>query len=98
MSRKQYKQVAAQAEPVTIEQLAEIIAVDDNPTIWPGARRPSRIAMYIKVHDFGNHAFVGFDYCDRQGYTQSGTVWERRYDPAVLEFEKAGRLVKLVRS
>jgi hypothetical protein len=98
--RRTYSQAIAAATPVTIEELRSLLDEDDNPTIWPGPRRPRRIAMDANVTGLDRLRYVEFTYCDVKGYTQRGTIWPSSYRPAVIAFSKidGNPTVKLVRN
>jgi hypothetical protein len=91
-----YAEARKIAEPVTSEVIAELIAQDDNPYIFPGPGKRRRIAMDARFHQLGRHAFVGFDFCNRNGYGDTGTVDDFR-EP-IFNFERPGRIVRWVRS
>ncbi len=83
-----YAELVSAAVPVSTDELESLLAQDDNPTIYPGPRKCRRIAMNAHMSRYGRHAFVGFDYCDRNGYDEVGTVNNLR--KPLFVFERLG--------
>ena len=69
-----YAQAIRAAEVVPVAELAAILRADDNPGVFPGPRRPYRIAMDVLVGDDTPFPFASFEYCDRRGYSKIGAV------------------------
>lgn len=102
-----YAAAAKVAENVTTDELAALLAEDDNPDVFLGARRPRRIAMRARVHRSANRtlagvgrAFLSFEYCSRAGYTQSGSAFprpERLAEFAPILAFRNGRVVRWIR-
>jgi len=91
-----YRHVVDQAEAVTADEMAEIVATDDNPDIYR-PRRPRIIAMTMGRSKYATDYFY-YDYCTRHyGNLEFGVVGASDFEPPVFYFERADRLVKLVK-
>jgi len=89
-----YAAAADIAEEITVDELAEMIGADNNPDIFPGPRRPRRIAMDAKMSEFC--AAVTYHYGNRNGRLHHGASFLGRHNPPVFRFNN-GRTVKVVR-
>jgi hypothetical protein len=99
-----YAKAAAVAEQITLAELAELLAADNNPDVYPGQRKRKQIAMNARLRlsplDNGSpRGYVSYDRCTfGTGYTTSDGVsvgW--RYDRPVFRFERNGvRIVQVV--
>jgi hypothetical protein len=96
-----YAKAAAVAEQITLAELAELLATDDNPDVYPGKGKRRQIAMSarLRMSDSGaDRGFVTYDRCAfRTGTSTYGGVsvgW--RYDRPVFRFERHGvRIVQV---
>jgi len=80
------------AEIITEDELAEMIAADNNPEIFPGPRQPRRIAMKTTMSEWGG---VNYYYGNRNGYEEFGSVRLSRIFPPVFRFNN-GHTVKVM--
>jgi hypothetical protein len=95
-----YAAAAAAAEQISLDELADLLAQDDNPDVYPGPRRVRRIAMGARLRiddfDFGRRAVVTHDFCDRRGNLQFGVaIVGYRLDRPVFRFDRLDRLVQV---
>ena len=99
-----YAKAAAVAEQITLAELAELLAADDNPDVYPGKGKRKQIAMNARLRvtplDTGaTRGWVGYDRCTfGTGYTTfDGVTVGYRYDRPVFRFERHGvRIVQVV--
>ena len=94
-----YADAARIAEQITLDELAALIAADDNPDVFPGARQPRRIAIDIELHidpDLPGFGFVVYDYCNRSGHGRNDlhSIGYSHNRP-VFHFAKVGRTVQV---
>ncbi len=87
-----YAAAAKIAKVITVEELAELIAADDNPEIFPGPRQRRRIAMNARM---GAGSAVTYDYGNRNGFSEFGCTYLSRVYPPIFRF-KDGWPVKAV--
>ena len=91
-----YTAAAAIAETVTLAELTEMIAADNNPDIFPGKGKDRHIAMDTTLQSCGKYGSVFYNRCNRNGYTVEEIVTVGvRYNPSVLHFTSTGRTVKV---
>ena len=76
-----YTEARKISRPVTEAQAVQMLKDDSNPKVYR-YRRAGRIAMDLVVYE-GRFPFVGFNYCNRNGYTDSGTASLVEYVPGV---------------
>jgi hypothetical protein len=93
-----YTAAARIAEQITVNELAELIAADNNPDVFPGARQARRIAIDIELHvePVTGVAFVMYDYCTRTGNGASDThTVGRHHNRPAFHFARSGRIVQV---
>ena len=99
-----YAQAVAAAEQITIAELRDLLAADDNPDVYPGPRKRRQIAMGARLRsdvlDSGREVgFVSYDRCTfGTGHTTfDGVTVGYRYNRPVFRFERQGvRIVQVV--
>jgi len=97
-----YAKAVAVAEQVTLAELAELLAADDNPDVYPGKGKRRQIAMNARLRvtniDAGDRGYVGYDRCTfgTGMLTYGGVSVGFRFDRPVFRFERNGvRIVQV---
>lgn len=96
-----YAEAVANAEQISIHEIAQMLEQNDNPDIFPGPRRPRHIAMGAqariwKFDDGSEYGYVAYDRCDRKGYLQSETASiGNSVDRPIFYFPNSGRTVQV---
>ena len=85
-----YAEILPMAEAVTLEELANLLAESSGAcTIYPGPRKHRRHALSTRLW---HGSWVSFDYCDRQGFGQTGVADSRK---SVFDFYNLGQIVRV---
>ena len=94
-----YAKAAAVAEQITLAELAELLAADDNPDVFPGKGKRRQIAMSARLRtnvldNGGVRGYVSYDRCafGTGTSTYGGVTVGYRYDRPVFRFERLDRI------
>lgn len=83
-----YSEANRQARLVTLQELAEIIATDNNPYVWWAERKHRRIAMNLHIFNspLGHGSWPMWEQCNRKGYTETAAG----LDGTIFHFHSVG--------
>lgn len=84
-----YGAAAKVATSVNTDELRDLIALDDNPDIFPGKGKTRRVGWNLRINTAGTAVWLSWD-CGYGDCLDSTST----YDRPIFNFERLGRIVR----
>ncbi len=89
-----YGAAAKVATSVNTDELRDLIALDDNPDIFPGKGKTRRVGWNLRINTAGTAVWLSWDCAYRVCDLTSSHDSTSTYDRPIFNFERLSRIVR----